>query len=72
MFSKLPVELQNIILDYTFECKKTQNFYVNKEITKYVSNKKKCRSTCYFNKNICYECNKEVLKQIDNMFLQLY
>ena len=69
MFSKLPKELQEIIIDYTIECKKIQNFYINKKITKYVCNKKKCKSILYFNKNICYECNKKVLKQIHSMFM---
>ena len=44
MFNKLPQELQNIILDYAIGCKKSQNFYINKEITNYICKKnKKCK-----------------------------
>ena len=67
MFNKLPEELRNIILDYAIGCKKSQNFYVNKEITKYIVKNKKCKCIHYFNKCICYECNKKVLRQLHNM-----
>jgi hypothetical protein len=68
MIDKLPEELQNIILDYAIPCKKSQNFYINKEITNYVCKKKKnCKCIHYFNIDICFGCNKKVLQQLHNM-----
>ena len=39
MLNKLPKELHNHVLDYAFGCRKDQNFYVNKEVVIYVSEK---------------------------------
>jgi hypothetical protein len=69
MFSKLPLELQNIILDYVFECKKRQNFYINKEIVNYVGKKnKKCKKNIVFGKELCVKCHANELGQLQWMF----
>ena len=69
MFSKLPLELQNIILDYVFECKKTQNFYINKEIVNYVGKKnKKCKKNIVYGKELCVKCHAKELGQLQWMF----
>ena len=36
MLTNLPKELQDKIIDYAIGCKKSQNFYINKEITNYI------------------------------------
>lgn len=64
----LPQELQRKIFDMVFFCKKDQNFYINKELTSFiVSKNKKCKSIKCLGKNICHECNKDVLKFISYM-----
>tara|TARA_Y100001970_G_scaffold260403_1_gene342450 strand:+ start:76 stop:294 length:219 start_codon:yes stop_codon:yes gene_type:complete len=70
MLNKLPKELHNKILDYVFNCKKEQNFYVNKEVLIYVCNKcKTCSEIKIFKKSICYGCYEKEIKQIQNMFM---
>ena len=70
MFNKLPPELQNIIYDYVFQCRKDQNFYINKEITFFICKKNKnCKCIRYFNKSICYHCNRDIIRMIHNMFM---
>ena len=69
MFEKLPVEIQNHILDYVFNCKKNQNFYINKEMTKYICTKnKKCKKNIVFGKELCEKCYEKELGQIKWMF----
>ena len=70
MLNKLPVELHNHILDYAFSCRKEQNFYVDKEVVIYVSNKcKSCTEIKIFKKSICYGCYEKEIKQMQNMFM---
>lgn len=38
MLTQLPPEIQNSVLDYVFQCRKNQNFYINKEIQQFVKN----------------------------------
>ena len=33
ILENLPEELQGIIFEYAYKCKKEQNFYINKELT---------------------------------------
>ena len=70
MLNKLPKELHNKILDYIFNCKKEQNFYVNKEVLIYVCNKcKTCREIKIFKKSICYGCYEKEIGYIQNIFM---
>jgi|TARA_B100002051_G_C16645033_1_gene590724 hypothetical protein len=69
MLNKLPKELHNHVLDYAFGCRKDQNFYVNKEVVIYISEKcNKCKKIIMFNKPICYGCYEKEIKQVYYMF----
>lgn len=62
----LPTELQSIIFSYSIKCKKNQNFYINKEITKLLNKRfKKCKEHQMLNKFICQNCDKNAF-----MFMQ--
>ena len=72
MLTKLPKELQDKIIDYAIECKKSQNFYINKEITNYICKKHiNCRKVMVFKKDICYGCNKQILKKLKYFFVTI-
>ena len=58
-FENLPVELQVNIFNFAIKCKKEQNIYLNKELTKLLNKKFcKCKGTLLLNKIICKECDK--------------
>ena len=62
----LPTELQSIIFSYAIKCKKDQNFYINKEITKLLKKRfKKCKPYHMLNAFICQNCDKNAF-----MFMQ--
>ena len=64
----LPEEVQSIIYSYAFPCKRNQNFFICKNITKMVSKQnKKCKAMFMINTYICTNCNKETMK-----FLKYY
>ena len=72
MFNKLPEELNNKILDYVYGCKKTQDFYITKEVVIYISNKfKRCKKINIFNKPICYGCYETEIKHVYNMLAMI-
>lgn len=55
----LPDELKLIIFNFAYKCKKDQNFYINKELTKLLNqNFCKCKGTLMLNKIICKNCDK--------------
>lgn len=59
----LPEDIQRIIFDYAFFCKKDQHFYIDKELTKFILKKnKKCKAIKCLGKNVCKECHKDALK----------
>jgi len=60
---KLPEDIQRTIFDFSFFCKKDQNFYIDKELTKFILKKnEKCKAIKCLGKNICKECHKDTLK----------
>jgi hypothetical protein len=62
----LPTELQEIIFSYAIKCKKDQNFYINKQITKLLNKRfKKCEPYHMLNAFICQKCDKNAF-----MFMQ--
>ena len=62
----LPIELQEIIFSYAIKCRKDQNFYINKQITKLLNKKfKKCAPYHMLNALICQNCDKNAF-----MFMQ--
>ena len=53
----LPTELQEIIFSYAIKCRKDQNFYINKQITKVLKKRfKKCAPYHMLNALICQNC----------------
>ena len=68
MFNNLPIEIQNIIIEYAIKCKKSQNFYINKELTRYFVKNKKCKKNIIFGKDICVKCYEKELGQLQWMF----
>ena len=71
MLTRLPTEIQYHILDYIFNCRKNQNFYINKEIQQYICQKHaSCKVIKVFSKNICAYCWKKEIYLIS--MLQYY
>ena len=62
----LPTELQEIIFSYAIKCRKDQNFYINKQITKLLNKRfKKCKPYHMLNAFICQKCDNNAF-----MFMQ--
>ena len=64
---KLPYEINSIIFSYLFECKKNQDYIINKEtlnIFKDITSD--CEKIFVFRKNICKKCDKKTI-----MYLRL-
>ena len=56
---KLPEDIQGIIFQYAYKCKKEQNFYLNKELTSMIlSLLDKCECCFVFKRPICKDCDK--------------
>ena len=64
----LPEELQTKIFKMVYFCKKNQNFYINKQITRLIlEQNKKCKPCLCLNKYICQDCNKDVIRFLNNL-----
>ena len=62
----LPEDLQSKIFEMVYFCKKDQNFYINKQLTRLVLDKNKhCKPCLCLNKYICQECNKDIIYFLD-------
>ena len=58
ILENLPEELQGIIFEYAYKCKKEQNFYLNKELTLLVSTQlNKCENRKIFHMSLCRYCD---------------
>jgi hypothetical protein len=54
----LPIELQRIIFEYAFKCKKEQNFYINKELFLLITRQiERCENRLIFNMSLCRNCD---------------
>ena len=58
MLEVLPVELQRIIFEYAYECKKEQNFYLTKELTSMVLEQlEQCENRQVYHMSLCRKCD---------------
>jgi len=58
MLEILPVELQRIIFEYAYKCKKEQNIYLTKELTSMILKQlAKCDNRQIFNMSLCRKCD---------------
>lgn len=56
----LPNEINKLILDYLYTCKKEKRYIINKNFLKLHKQKcKKCNSIFILNKNLCNICEKD-------------
>ena len=58
--NNLPNELNYVIGDYLFECRKNTDYIINKEFYKIFKRKtKKCKKIYLLRKNLCEKCDKK-------------
>ena len=68
--NKVPDDVLRNIIDFSFICKKEQNFYINKRLLKLSKEKVNCcMPIIVFKKNICSNCHKDVLKYFNIFYL---
>ena len=61
--NKLPDDVVRNIIDFSFICKKEQNFYINKRLLKLSKEKiGNCKHIIVFKRDLCSNCHKDVLK----------
>jgi hypothetical protein len=56
----LPHEINFLIADYIFDCKKNKDYIINKEYYNIYNKKtKNCKKIFLLNKNLCTKCDKK-------------
>lgn len=54
----LPEEIQGIIFEYAYKCKKEQNFFINRELTSMILKQlDKCDNRKIFHMSLCRKCD---------------
>ena len=63
--NNLPNELNYLIGDYLFKCRKNTDYIINKEFYEIFKNKtKNCKKIYLLRKNLCEECDKKAIWRI--------